>query len=66
MEEVHKLHKDVAFGWVKVLRDFMEAQAQARHERALLLWGDERLPASPLATPDATYNLIRTAFRPRM
>jgi hypothetical protein len=65
MEEVHKLHKDTTFGWVKALRDFMEAQAHARRERALLLWGDNRAPGSPLGRPDETYRLIRTAFGPR-
>jgi hypothetical protein len=65
MEEVHRTHKDVPFGWVKWLRDFMEAQAQARHERALLLWGEERGPASPLARPDELYRVIRAALHPR-
>ena len=65
MEEAHRLHKDVSFGWLKALRDFMEAQAQARHERALLLWGENRDPAQPALRPDDTYRLIRNAFSPR-
>ena len=65
MEEAHRIHKDVPFGWVKLLRDFMEAQAQARHERALLLWGENRKPASPLGRAEDPYLLIRNALRPR-
>jgi len=65
MEEAHRLHKDTSFGWLKLLRDFMEAQAQARHERALILWGEGRDPRQPLARPDDTYRLIRGALGPR-
>jgi hypothetical protein len=56
MEEAHRLHKDTPFGWVKLLRDLMQAQALARPERGYLLMG----------RPDQTYNLIRGALRPRM
>ena len=66
MEEAHKTHKDVPFGWVQLLREFLKAQAYARPERGLLLWGEARGPASPLARPDQTYNLIRNAMRPRL
>jgi hypothetical protein len=66
MEEVHKTHKDVPFGWVKLLKDLLATQAQTRHERALLLWGETREPASPLARPDRSYQMIRMAFGPRL
>jgi hypothetical protein len=65
MEEAHRLHKDVPFGWIKALRNFMEAQAHARHERALLLWGETRLPDPPPNSPDRTYMMIRSALGPR-
>ena len=65
MEEVHRIHKDVSFGWVKWLSDFMAAQAQARHERALLLWGENRDPEPYMPAPDRTYQLIRNALIPR-
>jgi hypothetical protein len=64
--ETLRVHKDTPFGWVKLLQDFMAAQAQARPERGLLLWGETRPPASPLARPDSSYQLIRMALRPRM
>jgi hypothetical protein len=66
MEEVHKTHKDVPFGWVKWLKDLLAAQAQARHERAPRLWDETRQPASPLARPDRSYQMIRMAFGPRL
>jgi hypothetical protein len=62
MEEAHREHKDVPFGWVQWLREFMKAQALARPERGYLFMGG----AGSLGRPDDTYNLIRTALRPRM
>lgn len=66
MEEVHRLHKDTPFGWVKFLRDLMQAQALARPERGFLLWGEGRTTSTLMGRPDQTYNLIRGALRPRM
>ena len=66
MEEAHRVHKDTSFGWVKMLQDFMAAQAHAQSYRGLSLWSERNPPASPLARPDESYTLIRLALRPRM
>lgn len=33
MEELGKLHKDVPFGWVAMMQDFLTARAAARRGR---------------------------------
>jgi hypothetical protein len=58
-------HKPNSFRWGGWFKDFMAAQALARPEIGLLPWGASG-PASPLARPERTYELIRGAFRPRM
>jgi hypothetical protein len=58
-------HKQSSFRWRELFKDFMAAQALARPEVGMLPWGASG-PASPLASPEKTYQLIRSAFRPRM
>ena len=66
MQRAQVQHKGLTINWRQWLRDFMTAQAMARPEQGLLIWGQSREPASPLARPDHTYQLIRSAMRPRM
>jgi len=65
MEEAHRIHKDVTFGWVAWLRDLLAEGARARRERAIQLWGDNPSIGSAMGRPDDPYRLIRTAFGPR-
>ena len=66
MQPAQVQHKGFSINWRGWLRDFMAAQAMARPEQGLLIQGLSREPASPLARPDHTYQLIRSAMRPRM
>jgi hypothetical protein len=66
MQKAQVQHKGFSIHWRQWLRDFMAAQAQARPEQGLIVWSEARAPASPLARPDHTYQLIRSAMRPRM
>lgn len=66
MQRAQVQHKGLTINWRGWLRDFMAAQAMARPEQGFLMGGLSDGPASPLARPDRTYQLIRSAMRPRM
>lgn len=45
MEEAYRTHKDVPFGWLLMLREFLAARAARRRERDLIVWRESRMRA---------------------
>jgi hypothetical protein len=49
MEELHRLHKDVPFGWVLWVQEAMLAAHGFWHRNGAGPWQDFRAPAPPVA-----------------
>jgi hypothetical protein len=48
MEELNKTHKDVPFGWLAMLTDFLAARAERRMRNGARRRWDARLPLPSL------------------
>jgi hypothetical protein len=66
MTKVDGVHKSTQSRWAKLWADLLAAQALARPERGMLLWGDKRTAEPHMPRPDDTFEMIRIAFRPRI
>jgi hypothetical protein len=55
MEELHRLHKEVPFGWVAMLQDYLAARASRAVEREARNWN--RGTAANLQAPSDLHSL---------
>jgi hypothetical protein len=55
MEEPHRTHKEITFGWLAWLQEFLAKKAQERRERNIAIWGDGAPTGPREPRPDRLY-----------